>query len=354
VLYSKTRGDGFGEEVKRRILLGSYTLSSEAIDNYFIKAQKIRRLVQRDFDRVFALPNPLRPTEQFDLSDMDDSIALNNKLGPPQVDFIVCPTAPTLPPTLSDISKQSPVDTYMNDVFTVPASLAGLPAISIPFLVPNDFQQTDAPAFAGIQIIGQYSDDHRVLNAARVLEEQQTAPIRPNISYVRMIDTKSRRLIDKQFAQSKHREAQELTIRWQPVDPESRLNKTQPTMRIKRNKRIASERKVKKQQRSKERNRKFILKKYYGRQILRIWWQRSGRYLTPSNQNDASVVKRTMGNVVRKYISEKGRGGPRLTKHPTFKGESRRSRLPRSPKEVDLALGHALGMWENLKESQKG
>ncbi len=59
VLYANTRGSGFGEEVQRRILLGSYTLSSEAMDNYFIQAQKVRRLVQRDFDRAFRLPNPL-------------------------------------------------------------------------------------------------------------------------------------------------------------------------------------------------------------------------------------------------------------------------------------------------------
>jgi len=171
VLYSNTRGSGFGDEVKRRILLGSYTLSSEAIDNYFIKAQKVRRLVQRDFDRVFAISNPLRPAEQFDLSTMDESIELDDKLGPSQVDFIVCPTAPTPPPTQKAVSEQSPVDTYMNDVFTVPASLAGLPAISIPFPIAVEHRISGRPDFAGIQIIGQYSDDSRVLGAARELEK---------------------------------------------------------------------------------------------------------------------------------------------------------------------------------------
>src|ERR1700753_570939 len=63
LLFSRTRGEGFGEEVKRRILLGSYTLSAEAIDNYFIQAQKVRRLVQKDFDRVFTCPNPLYEPE---------------------------------------------------------------------------------------------------------------------------------------------------------------------------------------------------------------------------------------------------------------------------------------------------
>ena len=173
VLYSRTRGEGFGDEVKRRILLGSYTLSSEAINNYFIKAQKIRRLVQQDFDHVFTTPNPLRPHKQFDLSDMDESIQLSNKLGPPQVDFIVCPTAPTPPPDLHHVAVQEPVDTYMNDVFTVPASLAGLPAISIPFPVPviDTGEENQVTYHASIQIIGQYADDFRLLHLAERFEK---------------------------------------------------------------------------------------------------------------------------------------------------------------------------------------
>ena len=126
--------------------------------------------MQRDFDRVFSLPNLLRPSEQFDLGDMDESVQLENKFGPPQVDFIVCPTAPTPPPSLDSISKQTPIDSYMNDVFTVPASLAGLPAISIPFVIPEEYRQRDTPAFAGIQLIGQYSDDLRLLKIAVMLE----------------------------------------------------------------------------------------------------------------------------------------------------------------------------------------
>jgi aspartyl-tRNA(Asn)/glutamyl-tRNA(Gln) amidotransferase subunit A len=166
VLYSSTRA-GFGDEVKRRILLGSYTLSSEAIDNYFIKAQKVRRLVQRDFDRVFKKPNPLRDPEHFDLSDMDETIELEDKLGPPQVDFIVCPTAPTTAPTLEEVRRQTPLDSYVNDVFTVPASLAGLPAISIPYkLRQHDYIK---PLPIGIQIIGQHSDDMGVLGLAHEL-----------------------------------------------------------------------------------------------------------------------------------------------------------------------------------------
>ena len=180
VLYSETRGAGFGDEVKRRILLGSYTLSSEAVDNYFIQAQKVRRLVQRDFDRVFSIPNLLRPGEQFDLSDMEESIQLDDKLGPSQVDFIVCPTAPTLPPTLDKLSKQTPLDSYINDVFTVPASLAGLPAISIPWAIPKRYRNrwsairgAHSPKHAGMQIIGQYSDDFRIIALAEKLQSLQ-------------------------------------------------------------------------------------------------------------------------------------------------------------------------------------
>lgn len=164
-LYSETRGAGFGEEVKRRILLGTYSLSSDAIDNYFVQAQRVRRLVRRDFDRVFCRQNPLYEAEQFDLSDMDGATALEDKKGPPQVDFLLCPTAPTFSPRLNDLEGQSSVDAYMNDVFTVPASLAGLPAISVPAKVEG----SQFPA--GLQLIGQSWDDHRMLLVAEQLSD---------------------------------------------------------------------------------------------------------------------------------------------------------------------------------------
>ncbi|KAI0883946.1 amidase signature enzyme [Annulohypoxylon maeteangense] len=171
ILYAKTRDTGFGSEVKRRILLGSYTLSSEAIDNYFIQAQKVRRLVRRDFDRVFKLSNPLEDQQPFDLSEMEDTVQLENKFGPAQVDFLLCPTAPTTPPLLEDVMKQTPLDSYMNDVFTVPASLAGLPAISIPMDIPVDATKEEERLlnFGGLQLIGQYWDDARLLSVADVL-----------------------------------------------------------------------------------------------------------------------------------------------------------------------------------------
>ena len=165
VLFAKTRGRGFGPEVKRRIVLGAYTLSAKAIGNYFIQAQKVRRKVQDDFDRVFRAPNPLRVGIQPDTQGVDGETADG-------VDVLVCPTAPNLPPALESLKNQSPVDAYTNDVFTVPASLAGLPAISIP--VPNSAGRSsdgDACPFVGMQVIGQFGNDELVLDVARALEE---------------------------------------------------------------------------------------------------------------------------------------------------------------------------------------
>lgn len=153
VLYAVTRGNGLGKEVRRRILLGSYSLSAGAMDNYFIKAQKVRRLVQQDFNRVFARHHPLLEIEE----QRDDTTG---------VDVIVSPTAPSLPPTLSSITNNTSVDAYSDDVFTVPASLAGLPAISLP--VPIDPYDPDLDLkTTGLQIIGQYGDDDLVLDLAR-------------------------------------------------------------------------------------------------------------------------------------------------------------------------------------------
>ncbi|KAJ9662231.1 Trimeric GatFAB AmidoTransferase(AdT) complex subunit [Coniosporium apollinis] len=155
VLFSKTRGQGFGDEVKRRVLLGAYTLSAEAIDNYFIQAQKVRRLVQQDFDRVFSLANPLLDVRRTGRQNTDE-----------RVDVLVCPTAPTLPPTLESLEKQSPVEAYVSDIFTVPASLAGLPAVSVPFK-----ESQGQEGNIGIQVIAQYGDDNLTLDVARIIEE---------------------------------------------------------------------------------------------------------------------------------------------------------------------------------------
>lgn len=161
-LYASTRGEGFGSEVKRRILLGAFSLSADAIDNYFIQAQRVRRLVQRDFDSVFSTRHPF--------SSYQDLLAEPGSK-PADVDVLLCPTAPSSPPQLSKLldggSESSPLDAYMNDVFTVPASLAGLPAISVPVSAGQDSAEGD---LAGIQVIGQYGNDELVLKVGELIE----------------------------------------------------------------------------------------------------------------------------------------------------------------------------------------
>ncbi|KAH8732158.1 amidase signature domain-containing protein [Phaeosphaeriaceae sp. PMI808] len=171
VLFAKTRGKGFGLEVQRRILLGAFSLSAQAIDNYFIQAQKIRRLVQHDFNNVFARVSPLG---------RDGTAKKKEGQG---VDVLLCPTAPTLAPSLSEVKNQDPIQAYMNDVFTVPASLAGLPAISVPIPIKSELGvamkgEDDFKDSIGIQIIGQYGDDNLVLHAANALQQRCESPQR--------------------------------------------------------------------------------------------------------------------------------------------------------------------------------
>lgn len=163
-LYANTRGSGFGSEVKRRILLGTFSLSADAMDNYFIQAQRMRRLVQQDFNAVFAAQHPLIG------EDAPGSVRPKSA----DVDVLVCPTAPSPPPQLSSITgasaTSSPLDVYVNDVFTVPASLAGLPAISVPVTTSGSNKSPEAGEVAGIQIMGQYGDDELVLRVGELLE----------------------------------------------------------------------------------------------------------------------------------------------------------------------------------------
>ena len=155
-LYASTRGQTFGSEVKRRVLLGTFSLSADSFENYFIQAQRVRRLVQRDFDAAFRADDPLT------------SFHHPGAHGDTGVDVLVCPTAASAPPRLSNVVSSgedgaSPLDAYLTDVFTVPASLAGLPAVSVPAspeeLVP-----------IGLQVIGQYGDDDLVLKVGEVLQ----------------------------------------------------------------------------------------------------------------------------------------------------------------------------------------
>ncbi|CAI4211225.1 unnamed protein product [Parascedosporium putredinis] len=172
VLYSDTRGQGFGEEVKRRILLGTYSLSSDKMDNFFIQAQKVRRLVQQDFDRVFKLSNPsTRPSNSTSARWTTKS---RSRIRRDPRRWTSCSARPLrLSPLIEDIDHQTAVDSYMNDVFTVPASLAGLPSISIP--VPVKGATPETGPVAGLQLIGQYWDDGRVLAIAHEL--LQRAPV---------------------------------------------------------------------------------------------------------------------------------------------------------------------------------
>ncbi|KAI4718618.1 A subunit of putative glutamyl-tRNA amidotransferase [Aureobasidium sp. EXF-10727] len=160
-LFAATRGEGFGPEVQRRILLGAYTLSSEAMDNYFVQAQRVRRLVQMDFDNVFALQNPLLDARTEQSSDATT------------VDVLIAPTAPTLPPTLAEVEKLSPVEMYMNDVLTVPASLAGLPALSVPVKLQGGAKEAGDVDSVGMQVIGQFGDDALVLQVGQRIESLQ-------------------------------------------------------------------------------------------------------------------------------------------------------------------------------------
>ncbi|KAK9491642.1 amidase signature domain-containing protein [Lipomyces doorenjongii] len=149
VLYGVTRSEGFGSEVRRRILLGNYNLSSGAFNNHYIQAQKVRRKLQLNFDGVFSVDHPLEKP-----IDRDDQLT---------VDFLVAPCSTGTAPLLSDIlSQKSPLDSYVNDVLTVPASLAGIPAISIPW-------HTDDGKVVGIQVMGQYGDDDRVLDVSETI-----------------------------------------------------------------------------------------------------------------------------------------------------------------------------------------
>lgn len=159
LLFASTRHTGFGLEVRKRILLGAYSLSAEAMDNYFVKAQKIRRLVQRDFDNVFRLANVLTAGEEASL------------LPDEGVDALICPTSHAKPPCPHQIEQSlSPLDAYLADVFTVPASLAGLPAISVPIRSEASEQGFPGKSSFGIQIITQYGDDDQALTIADMLD----------------------------------------------------------------------------------------------------------------------------------------------------------------------------------------
>jgi aspartyl-tRNA(Asn)/glutamyl-tRNA(Gln) amidotransferase subunit A len=141
-MYAATRAAGFGPEVKRRIMIGTYVLSAGFYDAYFTKAQKVRSLIKRDFEHAFET-----------------------------CDLILTPTAPSAAFPLGD--KSDPLSMYLNDVFAVPASLAGLPAMSVPGGLDSD----GLPL--GLQLIGRELDEQGVLNAGLAIEERAEFTARP-------------------------------------------------------------------------------------------------------------------------------------------------------------------------------
>ncbi|KZT69230.1 amidase signature enzyme [Daedalea quercina L-15889] len=158
-VYAHSRSAGFGKEVQKRILLGTYALSADAFDNYFLQAQRVRNLIRADFDRVFAIPNVLSSTPQNNFGE-----GVHVLLHPSAIR-----TAPPLPSLEHDIdsskSDASILDAYVQDVLTVPASLAGLPAMS----VPTGFGEDGWPV--GVSIVGQWGCDEMVIDIGRECEQ---------------------------------------------------------------------------------------------------------------------------------------------------------------------------------------
>ncbi len=134
-MYETTRGEGFGDEVIRRVLIGTYVLSAGYYDAYYNKARQVRTLIARDFAEAFT-----------------------------EVDAILTPTAPSAAFAMGE-KMDDPVAMYLNDVFTVPASLAGLPGISVPAGLSAD----GLPL--GLQLLGKAFDEETVIRVAGVLEE---------------------------------------------------------------------------------------------------------------------------------------------------------------------------------------
>ncbi len=135
-MYENTRSEGFGDEVKRRILIGTYVLSSGYYDAYYLKAQKVRQLIKKDFDENFG-----------------------------KVDAILTPSTPSSAFKIGE-KTNDPISMYLNDIFTVPVNLAGLPAIS----VPAGLDKKGYPL--GLQLIGKTLDEQNILNVAYAFEKK--------------------------------------------------------------------------------------------------------------------------------------------------------------------------------------
>ncbi len=143
-MYCKTRGEGFGKEVKRRLLIGTYVLSSGYYDAYYLHAQKVRKRIIEDFNKAFE-----------------------------KVDLILTPTAPSDAFVIGE-KNDDPIAMYLNDIFTVPSSLAGLPAIS----VPAGLSSNQKPL--GLQLIGNLFCEDTLLQGAYAMEESLSFKFKPN------------------------------------------------------------------------------------------------------------------------------------------------------------------------------
>ena len=137
-LYSQTRGEGFGSEVKRRILMGTFCLSEGYYEAYFKKAQKVRRLIREQFNQLFK-----------------------------EVDVILAPVTPDLPPPIKE-SSEDLIKNYTSDMFTVPSNLSGLPSLSVPVGIFDGFP-------LGVQLIGRAFDEQTIFNTAYLLQEELQA-----------------------------------------------------------------------------------------------------------------------------------------------------------------------------------
>ncbi|HVY81054.1 MAG TPA: Asp-tRNA(Asn)/Glu-tRNA(Gln) amidotransferase subunit GatA [Steroidobacteraceae bacterium] len=134
-LYCRSRGEGFGAEVKRRIMTGTYVLSAGYYDAYYLQAQKVRQLINRDFERAFK-----------------------------EVDVLMGPTTPT-PAFALGAKTADPITMYLNDIYTIGANLAGLPAISVPCGFVGGLP-------VGLQIVGPHFGEEKILNAAHVYQKE--------------------------------------------------------------------------------------------------------------------------------------------------------------------------------------
>ncbi len=143
-MYEETRSEGFGNEVKRRVLIGTYVLSAGYYDAYYIKAQKVRTLIARDFEEAFKT-----------------------------VDVVLTPATPTAAFGIGEKGSGDPIEMYLNDVFTVTVNLAGLPGIS----VPAGFSKDGLPL--GLQLIGRPFDEGTMLLAGQVIEDAVGVPPKP-------------------------------------------------------------------------------------------------------------------------------------------------------------------------------